>query len=220
MKISRAKHLTTITVTIGLFAALLACKQGESPGNSDSTSASKPTAERTETAEERAEREVARIRAEIMQAKTLPEVLKLTVPYMKDGKEEFDFGTSSLTLWSLQNLTWSELQTLPKTKYPLVMKDPDAERGKLLCANGRILEISVVNGVPDGGKLYEGGMFSRGYSDIVRFNAVKSSGELTNRSQASFCGVVAGKYSYSNSGGGTTHTVKLVGMFNLPENRL
>lgn len=53
----------------------------------------------------------------------------------------------------------------------------------------------------------------------MRFAAVASTGELVAQSSANFCGVTTGKYSYSNSGGGTTHAVFLVGMFDLPENK-
>lgn len=48
--------------------------------------------------------------------------------------------------------------------------------------------------------------------------SVSSTGRLVEDSRARLCGFVTGKYSYSNSGGGSSHAVQLVGMFKLPEN--
>ena len=36
---------------------------------------------------------------------------------------------------------------------------------------------------------------------------------------ARFCGIATGRDTYANTGGGTTHAVRVVGMFDLPENR-
>ena len=113
-------------------------------------------------------------------------------------------------------MKWSELSQVPATKYGLVMKDPDRERGKRLCIQGSIIEIHAENS--GYGKLFHGGIWSDG-GNIYRFIAVGSSGELVERSRASFCGVVIGKQDYSNSAGGMTHAVFLVGMFGLPENK-
>ena len=61
-------------------------------------------------------------------------------------------------------------------------------------------------------------IYMRGYSDIYRFLAVKSTGNITDESSAKFCGVVIGKMDYANSAGGVAHAIQLVGMFDLPEN--
>ena len=53
----------------------------------------------------------------------------------------------------------------------------------------------------------------------VSFFAVQSTGDLVEGSRARLCGVVTGRYSYSNTGNGTTHAVKVVGVFDLAENR-
>jgi hypothetical protein len=96
------------------------------------------------------------------------------------------------------------------------MKDPEAERGKRLCSLGTINQIEVDRSA--GSPIYNGGLMTPGF-DSVRFSAVGSSGDLVEGSGARICGIVTGKYSYSNAGGGTTHAVYLVGMFDIPQNK-
>ena len=55
--------------------------------------------------------------------------------------------------------------------------------------------------------------------DIYKFMNVGTSGDLVANSQARMCGVVTGRYQYSNSAGGTGHALSIVGMFDLPQNR-
>jgi hypothetical protein len=126
-------------------------------------------------------------------------------------------GAAKLALWGAEHMRWSELQEIPTTKFGLVMKDPDAQRGKKLCINGQIIEIGVDRSVPDK-KIFMGGMFDDG-GRIYRFIAVQSSGEIMAQSRARFCGIVTGQQHYENSGGGVAHSVHLVGMFDLPENK-
>jgi hypothetical protein len=57
-----------------------------------------------------------------------------------------------------------------------------------------------------------------GRYDLIKFVAAGSTGQLVAQSRARFCGATTGKYSYSNSGGGTSHAVQMVGMFRVPEN--
>ena len=146
---------------------------------------------------------------------TLNDAIALFKPEMSDVSESISPGALSLTRWSMTHLKWDELVALPTTTKPLVMKDSDEQRGKLICVTGRIIQISGEK-VGDS-KVYEGGMM-RGYSDIYRFLAVKSTGNITDESSAKFCGVVIGKMDYANSAGGVAHAIQLVGMFDLPEN--
>ncbi len=81
---------------------------------------------------------------------------------------------------------------------------------------GKIIQIAVEK--EDIGKFHVGLIISDA-GNLYRFLGVRSSGTLVGDSRAKFCGVVTGKYDYSNSAGGTGHAVKLVGMFDLPENR-
>lgn len=66
--------------------------------------------------------------------------------------------------------------------------------------------------------LYFGGMYDEA-GKLYRFIAVGSTGALVESSRAKFCGVVVGQQHYQNSAGGVAHSVQLVGMFDLPENR-
>ena len=98
------------------------------------------------------------------------------------------------------------------------MKDSEEERGRRICTRGKLIEIHAER--TSYGKLYDGGMFMGwSYSRVVSFIAVGSTRGINQGSRARFCGVVIGRYSYSNSGGGVTHAVQLVGVFDIPENR-
>jgi hypothetical protein len=153
----------------------------------------------------------------LMESTTLTEALGVARPLFTDTEDKVDPAAVSFAMWAAKRMTWRELQALPETKHALVMKDPEAERGKRNCYTGVIVEIQVdrSKGVP----LYLGGLMTNG-GQIARFAAVGSTGELVQKSAARFCGVTTGRQSYSNAGGGTTHAVYLVGMFDLPENKL
>lgn len=155
--------------------------------------------------------------AEKLAAETrVSSAVALLQPMMTDTVNEMSPGAAALALWSAKNLTWADLQTVPETKRSMVMKDPEAERGKRLCSTGTINEIQVDR--TGGSPVYVGGMLTPGY-DSVRFMAVGSTGALVENSGARLCGVVSGRFSYSNAAGGTTHAVQVVGMFDLPENK-
>lgn len=126
-------------------------------------------------------------------------------------------GAAKLAIWGAENMRWADLQEIPTTKYGLVMKDPDAQRGHKLCASGRVIEIEVDRSVP-GSKVFLGGMYDDG-GRIYRFVALQSTGEIVADSHARLCGIVTGQQHYPNSAGGVTHAVHLVGLFDLPENR-
>lgn len=137
-------------------------------------------------------------------------------PFMTDEVNTPSSGALILGGWSNEHLSWKQLLAQPKTKYELVMKDSDQERSKLLCVYGGILEITAqtVNEL----KFFEGGLVDPDSGNIYRFIAIKSTGDLVERSMATFFGLVIGRFDYQNSGGGVTHSVQLVGMFKLPEN--
>lgn len=46
-----------------------------------------------------------------------------------------------------------------------------------------------------------------------------SSGDLVKGSLARFCGFVVGQHSFKNTSGGTTLSIEIVGMYDLPETR-
>jgi hypothetical protein len=153
-------------------------------------------------------------RAEIAEKGSLREAIEYARPVMSDTTNDHSAGMILLTAWAARNMTWAALQELPQTRVPLVRKDPDAHRGERLCRSGMIVQIEAVK--IDEGKVFTGLLYSDG--DLISFAAAKSTGDLEERSFATFCGVVTGKYDYANSGGGTGHAIDVVGMFKLPEN--
>lgn len=138
-------------------------------------------------------------------------------PHMSDKFDTPSDGALLLTFWARNNMKWAELQSQPQSKYALVMKDADTQRGKRLCASGAIVEIAADSSAGNP-KIYTGGIMDDS-GRFYRFYAVKSTGELVANSRATFCGIVIGRYDYSNSIGGVAHSVQLVGMFDLAENK-
>jgi hypothetical protein len=135
----------------------------------------------------------------------------------KDSTNSLDVGAVSFSIWAMKkDISWKDLNSLTKTSYAKCKKDIDSERGNVLCVSGSVLEMTVQRS--GYGAVYVGGFNSSSFN-IVRFIAVKSTGELVNGSESKLCGVVTGLQSYSNSGGGTTHAVHVVGLFDLPENK-
>ena len=148
---------------------------------------------------------------------TLEGALILSKPLMTDTHNEHSPGETVLTVWALQHMKWADVGVVKdETTFKLVKKDSDEEKGKRLCATGRLIQISVEK--TNLGKVYSGLLITNS-RDIYSFSNVGSSGSLVEEDRVRTCGIVIGNYSYSNSGGGTGHTVQLVGMFDLPENK-
>lgn len=135
----------------------------------------------------------------------------------QDVDEEFSLGAVKLALWGIEGLKWDELALLQKTRFALVLKDPDEERGKRLCGSGLVSQIEVER--LDNGKKITHVSFVNNDMNVHRMIAIGSTGSLVSMDNGSFCGVVIGRYSYRNSGGGTTHAVRLVGMVDNKTNR-
>ena len=156
---------------------------------------------------------------QVMQVNTLPQAIEMLRPMMTDVQgENMDPGAALLAVWALQKQPkWEDLQAIPPTKYGLVMKDPESERGERLCARGSIVQIQVERS--EAGTLHHGVFFTNQYK-FIRYSVWGSTGELVEESRAKLCGVVTGTSSYANVQGGVTHSVYVVGMFDLPANRL
>lgn len=149
---------------------------------------------------------------------TLPDAINVYMPLMTDESNSLSQGAALLAMWeSGKNIPWGALVSLPRTKADLVLKDSSQERGKLICTNGQIVEIAAED--TPAGKVFDGEIADEDGNGIFRFIAARSTGNLVQGSHASFCGVVIGKFDYSNSMDGVTHAIQLVGMFDLPENR-
>lgn len=153
---------------------------------------------------------------QLQSATTTTAAVSLMRDLFDDTSGKLDPATALFAVWSADKMQWTELQALPETKHAMIMKDSEAERGKRLCSSGSVVEIAVDRSA--GRPIYRGGLITPG-GNVIRFDAVGSTGEIVERTPARFCGVVTGRDSYSNAGGGTTHAVHLVGMFDLPENK-
>ena len=137
--------------------------------------------------------------------------------YMEDKYDEVSLGAVLLARWAAGHLRWSDVHVeRDETSPARIKKDADSERGKRMCYSGRIIQIAK-NDLGGDRSVYAGLLMARGYN-IIHFLAAGSTGDLVERSRARFCGFVTGRYSYSNSGGGSSHAVQMVGMFKLPEN--
>jgi hypothetical protein len=155
----------------------------------------------------------------IMKLSDFADVLAYATPMMEDTDDKDSDGAVLLAVWASKRMKWTDVAVAKnETTFALVRKDPDEARGKRLCTSGTIIQIEVQK-LSGGGKLSEG-LLMTWSSNIYNFLAAGSSGELVQQNQARFCGVVTGKYDYSNSGGGKGHAVSLVGMFDLPANKV
>jgi hypothetical protein len=153
----------------------------------------------------------------IQKKSTIADAIAFTKPMMGDSTDDLDQGTVILGAWAMKKMKWPDVYvTKDETTFALVMKDSEEERGKRICVSGSIVQIEVEK--TRYGKFFDGLLSSTG-GNLYKFFGVGSSGDLVEKNSARFCGIATGKYEYSNSGGGTGHAVKLLGMFDLPENR-
>lgn len=137
---------------------------------------------------------------------------------MSDTVDTDSPGAAILAIWASKHMKWTDVAVASdETTFALVLKDADEARTKRICMSGQIVQIEVEK-LDNSAKLNEGLLLSNG-GNIYRFIAAGSSGTLVAQSYGRFCGLVTGKYDYSNSVGGTGHAVAMVGMFDLPENK-
>ncbi|MDX2093130.1 MAG: hypothetical protein SFX73_35130 [Kofleriaceae bacterium] len=138
-------------------------------------------------------------------ATTLDEAIALAKPAMSDSDDEVSPGAALLARYA--RMQWSDVSVQAETSLPLVLKDPEVERGKRLCVDGEIERIERRD--LDKRKLFVGRLHTA-EGDAVEFVAVGTTGQLVKRSKSKFCGVVIGR---------ARGAAKLVGMFDLPENQ-
>lgn len=153
---------------------------------------------------------------EIKSKGTFAEALAYAKPRFGDTENDVNIGGALLAIWLAKHPSWAAINALPETTIARVLKDSDEERGKRICAGGSVIQITSEK--VDDSKLYYGTFMTAEVKPIF-YHATGSTGDLVEQSPGRFCGVVVGRHSYSNAGGGTTHAVRLVGMFDLPENR-
>lgn len=134
------------------------------------------------------------------------------------GHGTSDAGTNYFWVWASNQLTLNDLKVSPnETSIGAVMKDADPERGKRVCFTGSVIQISKARYVAVM-ESYEGLIMSSGWK-VVRFYSFGSTASIAEGSHTKFCGVVMGQFHYNNSGGGQSHAISVVGMFDIPENR-
>lgn len=123
-----------------------------------------------------------------------------------DARADGD-GAWLVARYASQRATWADVHgDEPETSLPLVLKDGARERGKRLCATGRVLDIERRD--LDQRPVYAGALVTTD-GDTLRFIAVGSTGTLVKRSTGTFCGVATGR---------VDDAAMAVGMFDLPEN--
>lgn len=157
--------------------------------------------------------------AEARSSKTLVDAVGYAKPFMTDEFNKSSRGTYLFAAWAIVKMTWVDVAVpVDETSHAKIQKDVDAERGKRLCVTGSIVEIAAVKDGPRA-IAYEGLTHGAGGA-LYHFLATGDTGELVAGSMARFCGVVTGRYDYANSAGGSSHAVDVVGMFDLPANRV
>ncbi len=106
------------------------------------------------------------------------------------------------------NIKYSTIAQLPRGDFGEAMKDPDSERGKSMVISGRVIQISK------DGEYFKGLICTGNFCNRVYYFVTPGTTRgISQNSYVSFAGVFAQRYSYSNSAGGTTHSVVLVGYF-------
>jgi hypothetical protein len=157
--------------------------------------------------------------AEIIEEQpTLKDALDVTIVSMADTRDESSAGALQLAVWAAKRMTLEDVKVArDETGVKAILKDSDAERGKRMCVTGRIVQIAK-DEAPSGEPIYIG-LLRTGSWEIVHFLAVRSSQGIVEDTRTRLCGVVTGRFSYSNAGGGTSHAVQLVGVFDIPANR-
>ncbi len=154
----------------------------------------------------------------VRKARSMEAMWAICNPLMEDrqaGGEE-NLGAACASIYFLENgLPWSQVGVQKDETSPgLIMKNSAKERGKRICATGRIIEIHE-----DKSGKASNGLLSSYSGTLYHFEAFGSSGTLTEGGQGRLCGFVVGQFHYRNSGGGVGHAVDVLGVWDLPENK-
>lgn len=129
---------------------------------------------------------------------------------LSDGKGSVSLGAKAFAKWAVNGLEWSDLMALPATTPREALKDTETQRGKRICAYGRVNNVSVERAA--GPPPVTTGMLST-QSDHFLFAASGSTDSIFRGVSARFCGILL----ETNYEDGTYLVV--TGMFDLPANR-
>ena len=165
------------------------------------------------------------------------ELLRDLTPMMKDGYDSLSDGSKLLMRWALlhtnkqvtgsqqtENLFAGAFFSADKrgrlsvkkseTSIRALKKDPDSARGRRLCVWGRIISIHY-DSTPLGN--FNSGQMITDSMDVIDYIAVEFSKsferDIVERSRAKMCGLFTELNDYPNSAGGTSHAIRLIGMF-------
>ncbi len=153
----------------------------------------------------------------LQKIQTMEQALRFTLPDMEDTVNKSSTGAVRFAIWAMKRMTLADVKVAKnETTFALAAKDSDEARGKRMCVSGGIIQIAVSK--TEFGKFNEG-LLMTDSGNLYKYLAAGSSGDLVAHSRARLCGVITGRYEYSNSGGGTGHALSIVGMFDLPQNR-
>lgn len=147
----------------------------------------------------------------------LSDVIDATREHMADTTDGPSPGALMVAIWLYKRGGWTDVE--PKrdeTSVGKVKKDGAAERGKRMCARGRVTQISKDPVFPGA---FVGNIFTEAGNIVNFLSAMGTTGEIIEDSRARFCGIVTGNYYFQNVSGGQTQSVQMVGAFDLPENR-
>lgn len=143
--------------------------------------------------------------------------IKALLAGVKDGTELDAIALVKLARRIEESFPLRVLKQLPKTTYKAAMKDPDAERGAIISASGRVIQIrkELLEG---NFTIYKGQLVKSDFN-VIYFIALGSTNGIYEDSWATFTGVFSQVYYYPNVSGGTTPSVVAVGYFDIPQNR-
>ena len=197
--------MKTLLSVIVLLLALLACK-GSAPTDHRAPAVSAEPAVAPAPAEDTPIEAIGKLT-------TLQEAVSFAKPFCSDVVNEVSPGEILLAVWMKDRLAGKDLDAIPATTVRAVLKDSEEARGKRLCGTGKVVQIARSRIEQWGASKVWQGLVMLPSRDVLHFTAVGETGEIVEDTTATLCGVVVGRYTYSNAGGGTTHAVAVTGHF-------
>lgn len=204
-----------LLTTLVCLTSLYGCSKAEE-NSGPNVESSQPSKSTTPVAQKPPQPTQEEIEAKLKQM-TLSDFVEQSKPSMNDTIDSRPQASSYLVnFMNLKDIKIKDILKLPQTSRGKILKDPEAERGHQLCVTGNLVQISANR--KSGNVEYTGIMMDQTFQPVI-FAAVGDTGELVARSKARFCGIVIGKMSYSNTGGGQSSGPYLVGLFDLKKNK-
>ena len=155
----------------------------------------------------------------ILSARDLAQAVLIGREVWKNADEDWPADAKYMVKWlaDKSEIFIEDIQILEKTTTGLVLKDVASERGKRICLERPAIVQLAKSHSSRLGMVYYSGLLQENRQQYSIY-AVKDTGTLIQKQKARFCGIVTGIYTFKNTGGGTTISPFLVGMFDLPTN--